>query len=183
MPAAVDHDVGGLQIAMDDLAVVRGRQSGADLARDVHRLAMRKSAEALDQRLEIFAVDELHHDERMSLVVGEIEKPADIWMGDLPADANFVVEALQQLAVLRDRERNEFERHRLTELEIVGAIDLAHPAATDQRRDLESIVENRAGSEVRIVVGRLQRQLEKALRTESRDRLGLAMRAGGHVTL
>src|SRR5438477_51350 len=76
--ASVDHDVGGLEIAVDDFAIVRRGQSGANLARDVHRLALWQPADALQQRLEILAVDELHHDERMAFVIGDVEQPADI---------------------------------------------------------------------------------------------------------
>ena len=40
----------------------------------------------MGQGFEILAIDELHHDERMSFVVAEVEESADIRMGDLPAE-------------------------------------------------------------------------------------------------
>ncbi len=56
----VEHHVGGLEVAMDDAAFVRGGEAGADLARDLERAIFGESADAAKQRREILAVDVLH---------------------------------------------------------------------------------------------------------------------------
>jgi hypothetical protein len=42
----VDHDVGGLQVPVQDAAVVRGSEARAELARDLERLVRRKPSDA-----------------------------------------------------------------------------------------------------------------------------------------
>ena len=58
--AAVDHDVGGFQIAMEHALVVRRRQARAELPRDLDGFVFRQPADAAEQRREILAVHELH---------------------------------------------------------------------------------------------------------------------------
>jgi hypothetical protein len=58
--APVDHDVRGLQIAMQHAPVVHGGQPGANLPRDFEPLVFGKAADASQQRLQIFAVHVLH---------------------------------------------------------------------------------------------------------------------------
>ena len=60
MPATVDHDIGRLQIAMQDSLVVRCRQSGTQLARDFKNLLVRESPNPLQQGGEVFSIDVLH---------------------------------------------------------------------------------------------------------------------------
>ena len=57
-----DHDVGRLQIAMDDAARVRGRQRVGDGNGDAQHLAQ-AHAVARDERIEALAAHVLHHDE------------------------------------------------------------------------------------------------------------------------
>ena len=63
---AVEHDVRGLQIAMDHAALVGGREAGADLPRDLERLVLRQTADTPQQRRQILAVHVLHRQEEMS---------------------------------------------------------------------------------------------------------------------
>ena len=63
LPCAVEHHVGRLQIAMQDAALVRRGEAGAELPRDLDRLVLRQPADASQQRREIFAVDVLHRHE------------------------------------------------------------------------------------------------------------------------
>jgi hypothetical protein len=67
-PAPVDHDVRRLEIAVDDPALVRGREPEADLPRDLDRLVARRTAQTAEHRGEILAVDVLHDDEDLSVL-------------------------------------------------------------------------------------------------------------------
>ena len=55
-------------------------------------------------------------------------------MRHLARDPHFVVELREADVVARHGVRQEFQRDRLAEAEIVGAIDLAHAAAAEQCR-------------------------------------------------
>ena len=62
---AVEHHVGRLEVAVDDAALVRRGEAGADLARDLERALLGEAADALQQRREVLAVDVLHRQERV----------------------------------------------------------------------------------------------------------------------
>ena len=63
-PRAVDHHVGRLEVAMQHAALVRRREAGAELPRDLDRLVLRQPADAPQQRRQVLAVDVLHREER-----------------------------------------------------------------------------------------------------------------------
>ena len=128
---------------MNDALVVRRRQTGADVARQHQRLLGGQSADAAQQRGEILTIDELHRDEELPVDLGDVVQAADIRMRDLSADAHFFVKA-RGVAVMREK----LQRDALTEFEIVGAVDLAHPALSDQRHDAVTLAEDRAGREL-----------------------------------
>ena len=44
LPLAIDHDVGGLEVAVQDAALVRGGQARAQLTREIERLVLRAAA-------------------------------------------------------------------------------------------------------------------------------------------
>src|SRR4029079_6178337 len=97
----------------------------------------------LQQRREIFAVDELHREKRMAVHFRNVVDAADVRMRHLPRPPYFRVEPLAAHYVIRERFRQEFERDRLSELQIVGTVDLAHPAASEKTDDAESAGETR----------------------------------------
>src|SRR5256885_991664 len=61
--AAVNHDVGGLQVPVQHSLVVRRGESRAELVRDLDCLVRRKPADAPQQRGQVLAVDVLHGEE------------------------------------------------------------------------------------------------------------------------
>jgi hypothetical protein len=111
------------------------RESRQELSRDVERLLVREVADPLQQRREIFPIDELHRQEVLAGHLRDVVHAADVRMRELPRDADFGEEALTAYRVRRQRRRQEFQRDGLAELQIVGAIDLAHPAAAEQADD------------------------------------------------
>ena len=77
-PLAVDQDVAGLEIAMEDAALVRGAEPGAELARELERLVGGQPADAAQQRGEVLAVDVLHRQERLAVDLAEIVHAHDV---------------------------------------------------------------------------------------------------------
>jgi hypothetical protein len=72
-------------------------------------------------------------------------------MGDLPRDPNFAMEPRDSLGVERQRIWQELQGHRLVELDIVGLLDLAHSAASQQGDDPVAIDEKRPGNEATVI--------------------------------
>ena len=132
LPAAVEHHVGRLQVAMEDAAIVRRGKAGADLSNDLDGLVRRQPADAAQQRRKVFAVHVLHRHERTAVPLADVMNPADIGMRDLAGGARLVAQARRQGGLVAAQ---ELQRDGLAEREIVGAIDLAHAAATEQADD------------------------------------------------
>ena len=91
--AAVEHDVGGLQVAVQDAPVVRRGEPGAELPRDLERLVRRQPADAPQQRGEVLAVHVLHREEVLAVDLADVVDAADVGVRDLPRDADLGVEA------------------------------------------------------------------------------------------
>ncbi len=144
---AVDHHVRRLEVAMQDAALVRGRDAGAELARDVDGLVLRQPADAAQQRRQILAVHVLHRQEPAAFVVAEIVETADVLVRHLAGDSELGVKLREAIAVGGDAGGQEFERDRLVERQVVGAVDLAHSAAAEQRHEAVASGDDRAGSE------------------------------------
>jgi len=121
--------------------------TGTNLARDFQRLVRRQPADALQQRCQVLAIHVLHGDVGDAFRLAHVVNPAHIRMGDLPGNADFVVEPLQHAAGLGAGIGEEFERHRLRQREVRGAIDFAHAAAAEQRDDAVSPGDQRARDE------------------------------------
>ena len=148
---AVEHDVGRLQIAMDDAAIVRGGEAGADLPRELDRALLGKPADAAEQRREILAVDVLHRQERVAVELADVVDAAHVRMRHLPRHPHFGVQLRQPRRIAIDFLRQELQRDRLPELEVVGAIDLAHAAAPEASDDAVAAVEEGAGREAAVI--------------------------------
>src|SRR4029079_1175394 len=153
---AVEHDVGRLEVAVNDAALVRGGDAGAQLAGDVDRLVRREDAEAAEQRREILAVDILHGQEAAAVGVAQVVEAADVLVGDLAGDAQLVVELGEARGVGGGPLGQELERNRLVEGEVVGAVDLAHAAAAEQRDQAIARRDHRPGRKPRRAGGRRQ---------------------------
>ena len=144
---AVDHHVGRLEIAMQHATFVRRRDPGANLPRDLDRLLLRKAADAVQQRRQILPVHVLHRQERAAVGVADVVGAADVAVGDGARDADLVVELREARRVVHQFIGKQLERDRLSELEILGAVDLAHAAAAERGDDAEAAGEEGAGGE------------------------------------
>ena len=149
--ALVHHDVLRLQVAMDHAAVVRRGEPGAQLARRFEGLVGGQAADAQQQVGQVFAVHVFHGDERHAFDFADVVDAADVGVGDLAGHAHFAVEPFQQTRVGRGFDGQEFERHRLAQHQVGGAIDLAHAAAAEQSDDAVAAAQQSAGDEAAFV--------------------------------
>ena len=120
---------------------------GAELAGDVERLVGRQPADAPQERGEVLAVDQLHGQEEVALRLPHVVHAADRGVRDLPGHPDLAVEAGEPLAVRVEAVGQELEGDRLLELQVVGAVDLAHPAAAEEPDDAVAAGQDRAGHE------------------------------------
>jgi hypothetical protein len=96
---------------MQDPALVRRGDAGAQLVRELDRFVLRNAPDAAEQRRQILAVHVFHREEAAAAGLAEVVQAADVLVRHWSRGAEFVVE-------LR---------------EVVGAVDLAHAAAAEQR--------------------------------------------------
>ena len=163
--AAVEHDVRRLQIAMEHAAVVRGGESRADLPRELERALLRESG-----RCGAAATRDLRR--RRTPSTGRCApRPRRCRRRGRRSGATPAAPSAPRCAAASSRAGSaidllgqELQRDRLTELEVVGAIDLAHPAPAEAPDDAIAGVEQGAGREPAVVDRVGARQPAAALR-------------------
>ena len=109
----------------------------------------------------------------------DVEHAANIRVRDLPRGPRLLEQALQQRGVTLTFLRQELQRDALAQLEIVGAIDLAHPSSAEQAHDAVPVEQPLAGAEHRVVEESWRRRVAKVLRLD--DGVGQGVRIGGPV--
>ena len=97
---SVDQHVRGLQIAMQNFAVVCRREAGAQLPCQLERLVRWQPADAPQQRREILAVDVLHREEVLAVGFADVVHAAHVRMGDLPRQPDFLMEAREPVGAI-----------------------------------------------------------------------------------
>jgi len=80
LPPAVNHDVRGLEIAMQHASIVSGSEPGADLSRRLDAFVGRQASDAPQQRGKILAIHELHRQEVPPIDVRDVVDTADVRM-------------------------------------------------------------------------------------------------------
>ena len=150
-PRAVEHHVGRLEIAVDDVAFVRGCEPGADLTGDLEPALLGESADALEQCAEVLAVDVLHRQKRRPIDFVDVVDAADVWVRHLTRHPHFGVELCQASGIPVDVGRQKLQRDRLAELQIVSTKHFTHPAAPEPLDDPVAAAEDGAGLEAAVV--------------------------------
>ena len=184
LAAAVEHYVGGLQVAVKDSMLIRRGHARANLPRNFQRFVRPQAPDAPHQRGQIFAVHVLHGEKRQAVHLADVEYPANVGVRNLPRDAHFAVEARQRRAVFGHRLGQELQRYRLPQLQVVGAIDLAHSAFPGQRHDAITVQQYGAGHKARaarwIGVGRRGKNSRRLAARLARRRILRRARSGGN---
>ena len=81
----------------------------------------------------------------MAVDLVDVVDAAHVRVRDLPRHPHFGVELRQARGIAIDVGRQELQRDRLAELQIVGAIDLAHAAAAQPSDDAVAAAEKGSG--------------------------------------
>ncbi len=144
MPALGDKNIRGLDVAMHDPFRVRCVQSvryfDPDLEQPIHfhRLAR-------DQVLQRRAVEILHHDERMPVLLADLMNRANVRVVQSGSGARLAAKAFEGLRVAHNIIWQELQRYEAAKLSILGLIDNAHPSAAKFLNN--AVVRNRAANQ------------------------------------
>src|SRR5262245_27613025 len=141
--------VGGLQIAMDDAALMRRLERLGDLSARGHDLFDRHGAplEAIGDR---FSVDQFQHQRAYAARVFEAVDGSDILMIQRGEQLRLALKPGQALRILREKIRQDFDDDVTSEPAVACPIDFAHPTGADERDDLEH-AKARAGDQGHVV--------------------------------
>ena len=125
---AADHQVRGLDVAMDDAALVRVGEALADVGDELDPAADRERRPAMNQLAERLAGDVLHRDERLSLVCPDVVDGDDVRMLEARGDLRLANEALADLGVV---DAQQLDRDEAIDRGIEREIEHAHPAMAE----------------------------------------------------
>jgi hypothetical protein len=157
---AVDHDVGRLEVPVQHAFRVCRRESRGQLPGDLDPFVHRQPADAPQERSQVFPIHVFHRQVQLAVRLADVVDATDVGMRDLPREAHLAAQAragrLVDLSYVgsafrrtgkQTTCRQELQGDRLAELEVVRAVDLAHPTVSQRRDNPEPAGEERAGAE------------------------------------
>ena len=175
-----DHHVLGLEVPVHEPGRVDRLEPGEELRGDVARLGERQGAARLQGFAERRAVDVLHRQQLLSALVYQIEDAAHVRREHLSGGTDLASQQVAGALVPRVAGTHRLQRHVHPQLQIEGAVHLAHAAAAEQLANLVPVTEKASGSGAvpRRRVGRVvpaggfeERQAQQALGAEAFDRV------------
>jgi hypothetical protein len=89
----------------------------------------------------------------LALGITDVINASHVGVGDLERHPHLVQEALEPTLVPLHLARQKLQRHRLTELQVIGSVDLAHPAPAQQADDSIPLGQHRARQEPTLING------------------------------
>ena len=132
VPVPVDEDVGRLDVAMDDAALVGGLQRTGHVDDDAERDVERQTAVALEDALQILPVDELHDDEVDALVRAGVVDRRDIRVVKRGRGTSLLAEPRNELGIGCEAGTEDLHRHAAIEEVVVCPVHERHAALTEQ---------------------------------------------------
>ena len=130
LASARDEDVCRLDVAVDDAARVGGIQRVGDVNAQFQEVVDGQGPLA-DAMLQRPAVEQLHHEEPLAVVLADVEERADVGVIQRRGDACLALEAFDRLRIARQLRREEFDGNLPAEPRVLGAIDHSHAAAAE----------------------------------------------------
>ena len=112
---------------MDDAAAMRGVERLGDLNREVNH-PRRRQRPILDQVLEGPPFEQLHHDERLPVVLAELVNRTDVRVLQGGSEPRLALEPRQPLRRRNGFGAQQLDRHLASELFVLGAKHYAHAA-------------------------------------------------------
>ena len=138
------EDVLRLHVAVNDTFCVRGGEGAANLARDADGERHTEPPHLLDERTELFPVEELRRDAGRAVArVEDVDHLDDVGVGDAARALRLALEPLDDFRVLRELGQEDLDRESsLLQAKMARLVDLAHAALPDEAHDLVALVQH-----------------------------------------
>ena len=132
-PAADQHDVRRLEVAVDDVGGVRRLERAGDLRGDQQRPFEVQRPVAVDQLLEVRAVEVLHHEVERAVGrrarIGDVD---DVGVADLRRRARLAPKSFDQVGAGVEAGVQHLDRDAPPDVDVVRLVDAAHRAFAAQ---------------------------------------------------
>ena len=136
-PVLGQHEyVGGLDVAVNDAALMRVVQGFGQLYADRQHLLERHGLAGLHRLAQRYAVDQLDDDVRPVADLSDVVDGHDVGMREGAGGLGLAYETADVLLVEAPFLLEDLERQRAVDLRVVGLVDLGHRALADQLDDL-----------------------------------------------
>ena len=136
----VDHDVGGLEVPVDDAGRVGGDEAGRDAPRDLHHAGHGQLALAFQDRRQLLALEERHRDVLDAAHVAHVVHPHDVLVRDPAGEQQLLLEpALEharRLGIRGHLRANRLQGDDNLEDLVPGLVDRTHAAGAEQLENL-----------------------------------------------
>ena len=136
----IQHDVGGLEIAMDDAGLVCRGETGGNVPGDLEHSIEGQPPLLFQDGRQIRSVHVRHRDVGDAVDLAQIVNADDVAMRDLPGEQQFALEALlERLRLFRIRSRfwsDHLDGNRHLERLVPGLVDRAHAALAEDTNDV-----------------------------------------------
>jgi len=133
-PSALrDEDVPGLDVPVDESSGMCGAEGVGDLLENRDRPVRRQPLRVfLQEPAEVGPFHVMHGDEEHALhIPGAVDRD-DVGMIERGRQTRFAQEALAKSLVVGELARKQLDRDRPSEVELLGEVDLPHPASSEQ---------------------------------------------------
>ncbi len=130
MAALGYEDVCRLDVAMNNALRMGGIEGVRDIESDLQK-AMQLHRLAADEMFQGDAIQKLHDDEGLIVIVVNLMDGADVGMVQGRSCARLAAKARQGQRIVSDLGRQKLDGHEASQLEVLGLIDHAHAAAAE----------------------------------------------------
>ena len=141
---ARQQDVAGLHVAVDDAPDVGDAERARDVETDPGRLRRRQAPAPAQTSRQVFALDQLHDQERLAVVRAGLQAGDDVGVAQHGGGQRLPPEAHRDVAVLDRLAPQELDRHGPVELRVQRAMDGGHAAEADDLAEAVAAVDQPA---------------------------------------
>ncbi len=134
-PFGVEHEVGRLDVAVDDAALVRVREAGGGLSHPLDDVVDRLRAGFLDELGERAALDEVHHEVVRAMGFTALDRTDDVRVVERGRGPELAFEPSHGAAIAERRRIDDLQRHDPSVATMLGTVDAAHATAAHLRLD------------------------------------------------
>ena len=129
-----NEDVRGLHVAVDEPPCVRGLERGADLPDDPERAPGRQPPLSREQALQIVPLDAGHRDVQEPVLLARVVDRDDARVVERRRELRLAQKALAEVGLPQPR-REQLQRRRAPEPDVLGTVDDARAAAPERLDD------------------------------------------------